>query len=197
MSNKSIKELEDEADKFFKSAKRWEGVAKNTERAEKVLDVAGLFTGGGALVGGAKMLGKKLLKKKIKKGVKDPGVTVQLKQPYGSKQIRTAPLATPYSTQTSAKELKKSLKNNIKELKRNTGLPDKTTLGSLGVKAATGLGLEMIGSEVGRKTGVDLPDLGYSQQLFFPRKAQAPGNNPPKSVLKKEILRRKYKSSKP
>ena len=171
MSNKSIKELEDEADKFFKSAKRWENVAKNTERAEKVLDVAGLFTGGGALVGGAKILGKKLLKKKIKKGVKDPGVTVQLKQPYGSKQIRTAPLATPYSTQTRA-----------------PFRPPKRMLPEIFKKGAAGTAFEIT-------TNIDTP-IGY-EELFRATEAQAPGNNPPKSVLKKEILRRKYKSSKP
>jgi hypothetical protein len=181
MAEKSIKELEDEADKYFKSAKRWENVAKNTERAEKALDVAGLFTGGGALVGGAKILGKKLLKKKLKKGFKDSDVTVKLKPSQirtvpvrvalKPSQIRTAPLATPYSTQTRA-----------------PFRPPKRMLPEIFKKGAAGTALEIA-------TNIDTP-IGF-EELFRATEAQAPGNNPPKSVLKKEILRRKYKSSKP
>lgn len=64
MANKSIKELEDESEKYFKSAKRWENVAKGAKVAETALGV-------GAAVGGPMALaGRAALKKGIKAGVK-------------------------------------------------------------------------------------------------------------------------------
>lgn len=78
------------------------------------------------------------------------------------------------TAKTSAKDLKKLLKQSGKNL------PKKTTLGTLAKGVGIGTGLEMIGSEVGRKTGVDLPDLSFSQQLLAPRTANAPLNKKPK-----------------
>ena len=43
----------------------------------------------------------------------------------------------------------------------------------------------------------DVDVLPGFDDLFKSTEAQAPGNNPPKSVLNNEILKRKYKSSKP
>jgi hypothetical protein len=64
MPNKSIKELEDESEKYFKSAKRWENVAKGAKVADTVLGV-------GAAVGGpTALLGKAALRKGMNAGVK-------------------------------------------------------------------------------------------------------------------------------
>lgn len=64
MPNKSIKELENESEKYFKSAKRWENVAKGAKVADTVLGV-------GAAVGGpAALVGRAALKKGMKVGAK-------------------------------------------------------------------------------------------------------------------------------
>ncbi len=158
--------------KHLKSAKRWESVAKNTERAEKVLDVAGLFTGGGALVGGAKMLGKKLLKKKLKKGSEDWKVPVKLKQPYGSKQKEII----------SDKELINFLKKNKNKIGKSQSL---TSLGLRGAGGATVI--EGVGDELGKITGLDIPDLNFATQLVSPRTAYAPSEDEIKNRVDKAL----------
>jgi hypothetical protein len=64
MANKSIKELEDESEKYFKRAKRWENVAKGAKVAETALGV------GAALGGPMALVGRAALKKGMKAGAK-------------------------------------------------------------------------------------------------------------------------------
>ena len=159
--------------KHLKNAKRWEDVAKATETAEKVLDVAGLFMGGGALLSGAKIAGKKLLKKTLKKGVKDSDVPVKLNKPYGSNQ---------QASNISTKELIKSLKKERAKLGRKQSL---TSKGLRGLGAAT-VG-EGIGDEVSRITGLDIPDLSFATQLVSPRTANAPSEDEIKNRVDKAL----------
>ena len=163
--------------KHLKNAKRWENTAKATETAENVLDVAGLFTGAGALVSGVKIAGKKLLKKGlkkgVKKGVKDSDVTIKLQKPYGSNQQASA---------ISDKELINILKKERAKLGRKQSL---TSKGLQGLGAAT-VG-EGIGDEVSKITGLDIPDLNFATQLVSPRTAYAPSEDEIKNRIDKAL----------
>jgi len=125
----------------------------------------------GLLRGGA-YLANKFLRKKAKEQIKK-----KFAASNAEKIVKIVPKPTKNissTAKTSAKDLKKLLKQ------RRKNFPEKTTLGTLAKGAGIGTGLEMMGSEVGRKTGVDLPDLSFSQQLLAPRTANAPLNKKPK-----------------
>ena len=139
--------------KHLKNAKRWEDTAKATETAENVLDVAGLFTGGGALLSGAKIAGKKLLKKGLKSGVEK-----------GTKTGLTKPNTTRVMRDKQGTWLSPNKTTNWK--------PPKT--GGLKKKVGGAIGAEMGYSELGNVTGVNLPDVGFTNTLLTPPTAQAP-----------------------
>ena len=144
--------------KHLKNAKRWENTAKATETAENVLDVAGLFTGAGTLVSGAKILGKKLLKKGLKSGV-EKGTKTGLTKPTTTKVVRDNQGTWVSPNSTKAAQTSNKVFRQPSSLKKKVG---------------GAIGADMGYSELGNVTGVNLPDVGFTNTLLTPPTAKAP-----------------------
>tara|TARA_Y100000356_G_scaffold83232_1_gene69244 strand:+ start:1494 stop:2213 length:720 start_codon:yes stop_codon:yes gene_type:complete len=117
MANKSIKELEDEAEKHFKSAKRWENVAKGAKVAETALGVGAALGGPMALVGRAALKkGMKMGAKKMMGGGTSKGSDL-LKKSIVSKNKSKAPAPKDVAAKYVKKFNTRDFKDNVRTKK--------------------------------------------------------------------------------